>query len=47
MPLSERRRLAEGLRRAVEQDDVASWFLNQLSDLFQAVISPEPATVDA
>jgi trehalose 6-phosphate synthase len=47
MPLSERRRLAEGLRRSVEQDDVASWFQNQLSDLVQRVISPEPATAGA
>ena len=47
MPLSERRRLAEGLRRAVEQDDVASWFQNQLSDLVQGVITPEPVAAEA
>jgi trehalose 6-phosphate synthase len=33
MPLDERRRRAEGLRRAVESDDVATWFENQVSDM--------------
>ncbi|MBA2519675.1 MAG: trehalose-6-phosphate synthase [Chloroflexia bacterium] len=47
MPLSERRRLAEGLRRAVEQDDVASWFQTQLTDLVEYVINREPAPASA
>jgi trehalose 6-phosphate synthase len=46
MPLSERRRLAEGLRRAVEQDDVALWFQWQLTDLVECVINPRQATSD-
>lgn len=33
MPLDERRRRAEGLRRAVESDDVATWFENQVADM--------------
>jgi len=33
MPLAERRRRAEGLRRAVESDDVTAWFLGQLIDI--------------
>lgn len=33
MPLEERRRRAEGLRRSVESDDVATWFENQVNDL--------------
>ena len=33
MPLEERRRRAEGLRNAVESDDVASWFANQVRDM--------------
>ncbi len=33
MPLPERRRRAEGLRRAVEEDDVAAWFRRQLADI--------------
>jgi trehalose 6-phosphate synthase len=33
MPLDERRRRAEGLRRAVETDDVAAWFRRQLADI--------------
>jgi trehalose 6-phosphate synthase len=35
MPLEERRRRAEGLRRAVEQDDVAKWFENQVADMLR------------
>lgn len=37
MPLAERRRRAEGLRRAVERDDVASWFENQLVDMMRII----------
>ncbi len=33
MPLSERRRHAENLRRLVESDDVATWFREQLHDI--------------
>jgi trehalose 6-phosphate synthase len=33
MPLDERRRRAEGLRRAVESDDVEKWFEHQVSDM--------------
>jgi trehalose 6-phosphate synthase len=37
MPLAERRRRAEGLRRAVERDDVAAWFENQLLDMMHTI----------
>ena len=33
MPLEDRRRHAEGLRRAVESDDVTTWFENQVTDM--------------
>jgi trehalose 6-phosphate synthase len=33
MPLEERRRRAEGLRRDVESDDVITWFENQVVDM--------------
>ncbi len=33
MPLEERRRWAEGLRRSVERDDVTTWFENQVNDM--------------
>jgi trehalose 6-phosphate synthase len=33
MPLAERRRRAEGLRRQVEGDDVATWFEDQVNDI--------------
>ncbi|MBA2596167.1 MAG: trehalose-6-phosphate synthase [Chloroflexia bacterium] len=33
MPLAERRRRAEGLRRSVENDDVTNWFENQVADM--------------
>jgi trehalose 6-phosphate synthase len=33
MPLNERRRRAEGLRRTVESDDVTQWFENQVNDM--------------
>jgi trehalose 6-phosphate synthase len=33
MPLEDRRRRAEGLRRTVESDDVATWFENQVADM--------------
>lgn len=42
MPLEERRRHAEGLRRAVESDDVATWFENQVNDL-EAYKEEQPA----
>lgn len=35
MPLEERRRRAEGLRRSVEGDDVATWFENQVNDMLK------------
>jgi len=38
MPLEERRHRAEGLRRAVESDDVAAWFRRQLEDITTCVI---------
>jgi trehalose-6-phosphate synthase len=41
MPLAERRRRAEGLRRAVERDDVASWFEHQLLDMMHTIKGEE------
>jgi trehalose 6-phosphate synthase len=41
MPLAERRRRAEGLRRAVERDDVAAWFKNQLLDMMHTIHGEE------
>ncbi len=41
MPLSERRRRAENLRRTVEADDVAKWFREQLWDIARYVIRGE------
>ena len=41
MPLSERRRRAEGLRRAVETDDVTDWFRIQLGDIVRYAIDEE------
>jgi trehalose 6-phosphate synthase len=41
MPLSERRRRAENLRRAVEADDVGKWFREQLLDIERYVILGE------
>jgi trehalose 6-phosphate synthase len=38
MPLSERRRRAEHLRQAVETDDVAVWFQEQLHDIVRFAI---------
>ena len=37
MPLSERRRRAEGLRKQVEGDDVATWFQDQVNDIQQLI----------
>src|SRR3712207_6478949 len=37
MPLAERRRRAEGLRRAVERDDVTPWFEHQLLDMVHSI----------
>ncbi len=42
MPLSERRRRAEGLRRAVEADDVAMWFRRQLADIVRHATDERP-----
>jgi trehalose 6-phosphate synthase len=41
MPLEERRRRAEALRSAVESDDVAKWFENQVDDML--AYQDEPA----
>jgi trehalose 6-phosphate synthase len=41
MPLSERRRRAEDLRRTVEADDVAQWFRKQLWDIGKFAILDE------
>ena len=45
MPLEERRRRAEGLRKAVESDDVAAWFEHQLLDManYNGDVTPEDA----
>jgi trehalose 6-phosphate synthase len=37
MPLAERRRYAEGLRKQVEGDDVATWFEDQVNDIQQLI----------
>ena len=37
MPLAERRRRAEGLRKQVEGDDVATWFQDQVNDIQQLI----------
>ena len=37
MPLAERRRRAEGLRKQVEGDDVATWFEDQVNDIQQLI----------
>lgn len=41
MPLAERRRRAENLRRTVEADDVAKWFREQLWDIARYAIRGE------
>jgi trehalose 6-phosphate synthase len=41
MPLNERRRRAEHLRRSVEADDVAKWFREQLWDINRYAINGE------
>lgn len=41
MPLPERRRRADNLRRAVESDDVAKWFREQLWDLDRYAIKED------
>ena len=41
MPLTERRRRAENLRRLVESDDVATWFKEQLKDIGRFAILGE------
>ncbi|MDP9363374.1 MAG: trehalose-6-phosphate synthase [Chloroflexota bacterium] len=44
MPLDERRRRAEGLRQAVEADDVAAWFRRQLADIARYAGAPDGGT---
>jgi len=46
MPLGERRRRAEALRRAVEEDDVAAWFRRQLGDIAHYVKQRPAASTD-
>jgi trehalose 6-phosphate synthase len=41
MPLPERRRRADNLRRAVESDDVAKWFREQIWDVDRYAIKGE------
>lgn len=41
MPLKERRRRAENLRRTVEADDVAKWFREQLWDIVRYAINDD------
>ena len=41
MPQPERRRRAEKLRRAVEADDVAKWFREQMWDIVRYAINGE------
>ena len=41
MPLNERRRRAENLRRSVEADDVAKWFREQLWDILRYAVKGE------
>ena len=41
MPLPERRRRADNLRRAVESDDVAKWFREQIWDLDRYAVKGE------
>ncbi len=41
MPLKERRRRAENLRRTVESDDVAKWFREQLWDIVRYAIQDD------
>jgi trehalose 6-phosphate synthase len=43
MPLEERRRRAEGLRRSVETDDVTKWFENQVADMLAYKHEPNTA----
>jgi trehalose 6-phosphate synthase len=43
MPLEERRRRAEGLRRSVETDDVTKWFENQVADMLDYKREPDTA----
>lgn len=38
MPLDERRRRAEALRRAVQSDDVTAWFRNQITDIVRYAV---------
>jgi trehalose-6-phosphate synthase len=47
MPLEERRRRAEGLRRSVETDDVTKWFENQVADMLAYKREPDTAEEEA
>jgi trehalose 6-phosphate synthase len=44
MPLAERRRRAERLRRKVEEDDVSLWFLRQVEDIARSTLERETGT---
>lgn len=46
MPLAERRRRAEGLRKQVEGDDVATWFEDQVNDIQQLIREQEEGGAD-
>lgn len=41
MPLAERRRRADNLRRAVESDDVSKWFGEQIWDVDRYAVNDE------
>ncbi len=43
MPLAERRRRSENLRRAVEADDVTAWFREQLVDIVRYALGRHPS----
>jgi trehalose 6-phosphate synthase len=47
MPLEERRRRAEGLRRSVEADDVTKWFENQVADMLAYRREPDTGEEEA
>jgi trehalose 6-phosphate synthase len=46
MPLAERRRRAEGLRKQVEGDNVATWFEDQVNDIQQLIREQEEGVAD-
>jgi trehalose 6-phosphate synthase len=47
MPIQERQRRAQRLRRSVEQDDVSTWFRNQVVDIANCAILDTSACVDS